>query len=140
IAVSALMQLGFPVPAPLAVPVPAVPTTVGAAMPFEVFRDDFDTPVTDQWRHVSSSTPERVTQRTVGSRTVVALTPEGNLESFSAIPYEVGMTYRVSASIRMPRQAGTHPAFWMRSVDDDQIGEIDIVESWGHQRECGVQL
>ncbi|QBX54501.1 glycosyl hydrolase family protein [Nocardioides seonyuensis] len=140
ISVSVLLQLGVSVPASMTVPVPPIPTTPGTAMPYDVFHDDFDTPVTERWRHVSSSTPERVTQRTVGSRSVVALAPEGNLESLQAIPYEVGMTYRVSASIRMPGRPGTHPAFWMRSVDDDRIGEIDVVESWGHHRECGVQL
>lgn len=140
ISVSAMMQLGFPVPAPMSVPVPPIATTTAPAMPYDVFHDDFDIPVTERWRHVSSSTPERVTQRTVGSRTVVVLAPEGNLESLDAIPYEVGTTYRVSASIRMPGRPGTHPAFWTRSVDDDRIGEIDIVESWGHHRECGVQL
>ena len=84
------------------------------------------------------STPERVVQKTVGSRSVVALAPEGNLESLQAIPYEVGVTYRVSASIRMPGRPGTHPAFWMRSVDEDRIGEIDVVESWGHHRVCQI--
>ena len=107
ISVSVLMQLGVSVPASMTVPVPPIPTTPGTAMPYDVFLDGFDTPVTDRWRHVSSSTPERVVQRTVGSRSVVALAPEGNLESLQAIPYEVGVTYRVSASIRKAPAAAT---------------------------------
>lgn len=126
-----------------ALEVPAVPVTSAAAVagPSPVFSDGFDAPYAERWAHVSSSTPDKVGQATVDGRTVIELRPEAHLEFATAIPYEPGTTYRVSANIKMPSETGVHPAFWLRTRDVQRAGEIDIVESWGDQEQCSrVQL
>ncbi len=102
-----------------------------------VFTDGFDTPYGERWDHVDSSTTDRITQTTLGDRTVVELRPEAHLEYTSPVPYEPGTTYRVSATLKMPRETGVHPAFWLRTTDLQRVGEMDVVESWGEQQGCG---
>lgn len=137
LSMATLVPAGLAAPPPLVVPPTPVATAPAPVVPRDVFVDDFATPVTDHWQHVSSSTPDRVRQETVDGRSVVALGPEGYLAALSPIPYEVGTTYRVTAAISMPRRTGTHPAFWMRTGDHDVVGEVDIVESWGGRDRCG---
>jgi hypothetical protein len=137
LSMATLVPAGLAAPPPITVPAVPVATAPAPVVPRDVFVDDFATPVTDHWQHVSTSTPDRVRQETVDGRSVVALGPEGYLAALAPIPYEVGATYRVSAAIQMPRKTGTHPAFWARTGDHDVVGEIDIVESWGGKNRCG---
>lgn len=102
-----------------------------------VFTEEFDRPLTDQWTHVSSSTPERTPLIERDGRTAVQVRPEGNLMALSPVPYDVGTTYRATAVLQMPqRSGGVHPSFWLRTNDAAKVGELDVVESWGGDR-CG---
>lgn len=137
-----LVMLAFlPPTAPAALPldVPATPLVTGVAAtgPREVFVDHFDAPYAERWSHVSSSAPERVTQGTVDDRSVLQVGPEGHVSSLDPVPFEVGTTYRVTASLKMPAETGFHPAFWLRTADLQRAGEIDVVESWGGEERCG---
>ena len=62
--------------------------------------------------------------------------PEAHLGSLAPVPFEVGTTYRVSATLQMPAETGVHPAFWLRTDDTQRVGEIDVVESWGGKPRC----
>lgn len=119
--------------------VPALPVTSAAATtgPTQVFADGFDAPYAERWSHLVSSTADKVTQTSLEGRTVLELRPEAHLEFGTAVPYEPGTTYRVSANLKMPDETGVHPAFWLRSNDLQRAGEIDVVESWGKQKGCG---
>ncbi|EON25074.1 MULTISPECIES: family 16 glycosylhydrolase [Nocardioides] len=121
-----------------ALEVPAVPVTsdVAVTAPSQVFADGFDAPYADRWTHVSSSTADKVTQASVDGRTVVELRPEAHLEYATEVPFEPGTTYRVSATLKMPRETGVHTSFWLRTNDLQRAGEIDVVESWGDQKQC----
>ncbi|WP_165821204.1 family 16 glycosylhydrolase [Nocardioides gansuensis] len=136
---------GVPAPAPDLVVPPAgtvaAPAAAAPTYPREVFADEFDGPVETHWRHVSTSSPERLRQDTVDGRSVLALGPESHLVANDAVPYQVGATYRVSAVLKMPSKTGTHPAFWLRSHDFERPDEIDVVETWGGKQRCErVQL
>lgn len=122
-----------------ALEVPALPVTSPAATagPTQVFTDGFDAPYAEGWSQVASSTADKVTQTTVDGRSVIELRPEAHLEYATAVPFDPGTTYRVSANLKMPRETGVHPAFWLRSNDLQRAGEIDVVESWGQQKGCG---
>ena len=119
--------------------VPALPVTSAAAAsgPTQVFADGFDAPYAERWSHLVSSTADKVTQTSVDGRTVIELRPEAHLEFGTAVPFEPGTTYRVSANLKMPNETGVHPAFWLRTNDLQRAGEIDVVESWGQQNGCG---
>lgn len=125
-----------------ALEVPAVPvtSTVAPAGPTPVFSDGFDSPYAERWSHVGSSTDDKLTQTTLDGRTVLELRPEAHLEFASAIPFVPGTTYRVTANLKMPRETGVHPSFWLRTKDLQRVGEIDIVESWGQQQQCSRVL
>ncbi len=122
-----------------ALEVPAAPVTSTAAVtgPSPVFADGFDAAYAERWAHVSSSTADKVTQSSIDGRSVIELRPEAHLEYATAVPFEPGTTYRVSATIKMPEETGVHPAFWLRTRDLQRAGEMDVVESWGDQKQCG---
>lgn len=122
-----------------ALEVPAAPVTSGVALagPSEVLSDGFDAPYGERWSHLSTSTPDKVSQATVDGRTVLELRPEAHLELGTEVPFVPGTTYRASATLKMPKDTGVHPAFWLRTDDLQRAGEIDVVESWGNQKGCG---
>lgn len=121
-----------------ALEVPALPVTSGTAITgaSQVFADGFDAPYAERWAHLAGSTADKVTQSSVDGRTVLELRPEAHLEFGSEVPFEPGTTYRVSATLKMPKETGVHPAFWLRTRDLQRAGEIDVVESWGDQEKC----
>jgi hypothetical protein len=114
-------------------PLVSAATTTG---PVEVFNDGFDLPYAERWRHMSSSNADRISQTTYDGRSALRMRPEADLEALWSVPYEVGTTYRVSATLKMPKQTGVHPAFWLRTDDPQRVGEIDVVESWGGKPRC----
>lgn len=124
-----------PVP-DLVVPETPLVAATTAAGPVEVYNDGFDAPYGERWRHMSSSGDERITQGTFDGRTALKMRPEADLEALWTVPYEVGTTYRVSATLKMPSRTGVHPAFWLRTDDPQRVGEIDVVESWGGKARC----
>ncbi|WP_457206892.1 FG-GAP-like repeat-containing protein [Nocardioides sp. P5_C9_2] len=128
-----------PVP-DLVVPETPLVSAPPAAGPVEVYNDGFDTPYAERWAHVSSSNADRITQTTYDGRTVLEMRPEAHLGSLASVPFEVGTTYRVSATLKMPKETGVHPAFWLRTDDTQRVGEIDVVESWGGKPRCGRVL
>lgn len=114
-------------------PLVSATTTTG---PTEVYNDGFDLPYAERWTHVSSSNADRITQTTYDGRTVLEMRPEAHIGSIAPVPFEVGTTYRVSATLQMPAETGVHPAFWLRTDDTQRVGEIDVVESWGGKPRC----
>ncbi|WP_110183089.1 glycoside hydrolase family 16 protein [Nocardioides solisilvae] len=136
--------LGGALPSAPVVPATPVVAPVAQAPQGEVFFDDFAPTETgapaEHWEHLASSTPERTPLTVEDGRTVVRVRPEGNLISREPVPLTVGTTYRVTAAVKMPRRTGTHPAFWLRGLHADRVGEIDVVESWGGEGRCRVQV
>lgn len=122
-----------------ALEVPAVPVTsaVAVAGATPVFSDGFDAPYAERWSHIGSSADDKVTQATVDSRTTLELRPEAHIEFGTEIPFVPGTTYRATANLKMPSETGVHPSFWLRTNDLQRAGEIDVVESWGDQKQCG---
>ncbi len=135
VAVQFLSPTMPPVP-DLVVPETPLVSAAPAAGPVEVYDDGFDLPYAERWAHVGSSDADRITQTTYDGRTVLEMRPEAHLGSLSTVPFEVGTTYRVSATLSMPRETGVHPAFWLRTDDTQRVGEIDVVESWGGRPRC----
>jgi hypothetical protein len=140
-----LVMLQFLSPTTPPVPdlvVPETPLVSASAVagPVEVFNDGFDLPYAERWAHVSSSNVDRITQTTYDGRSVLQMGPEAHLGSLSPVPFEVGTTYRVSATLAMPAETGVHPAFWLRTDDTQRVGEIDVVESWGGKPRCNRVL
>lgn len=121
-----------------ALEVPAVPLTSGTAVTgaSQVIVDGFDAPYADRWAHLGTSSADKVSQASVDGRTVLELRPEAHLEYTTEVPFEPGTTYRATATLKMPSETGVHTSFWLRTNDLQRAGEIDVVESWGDQKQC----
>lgn len=106
-----------------------------------LFIDHFDGPVGtapwDSWGPTAGTDPALSWQDGAG-RLLVWPNAQLSAKFGQFLP---GTRYRITARILMPETTYSHAAFWSRGGTASDVGEVDVIESYGpDRRTCQVQV